>query len=283
MKRPNRDFEIFSLSALDLFASSMGAFIILVLIMFPSYQKKDKVEQQVEILSKEAVKAQVTASQAKAARDEESNKLKERESKLARDAVELDAMRKERRTLETKLDRSVDFALLGLATKANSFVIVIDMSGSMTAYADIMVDTVLRIIDPLNDKNRFSVLGYRGTASDSFHPWPATRAAVQASGAQKAAAESFVRSLKTKFDGSTPTLEALQQAIDYDVDAIILLSDGAPDSSPTAAVAEITRRNAGRKEIHSVAIGNYTEDSALIIFLQDLARKNKGNFVGISR
>ena len=51
MKRPNREVEIFSLSALDLFASSMGAFIILVLIMFPYYQKKDEVQQQVETLT----------------------------------------------------------------------------------------------------------------------------------------------------------------------------------------------------------------------------------------
>lgn len=38
MKRPNRTVNIFSVSALDLFASAMGAFIILTLILVPFYR-----------------------------------------------------------------------------------------------------------------------------------------------------------------------------------------------------------------------------------------------------
>jgi hypothetical protein len=38
MKRANRDVEIFSISALDLFASGMGAFMIIAIILFPYYQ-----------------------------------------------------------------------------------------------------------------------------------------------------------------------------------------------------------------------------------------------------
>ena len=37
MKRKNRDINIFSMSALDLFASAMGAFVIIAVIMMPYF------------------------------------------------------------------------------------------------------------------------------------------------------------------------------------------------------------------------------------------------------
>jgi len=40
MRRPSRQLNIFSISSLDLFASAMGAFIILAVILFPYYLKK---------------------------------------------------------------------------------------------------------------------------------------------------------------------------------------------------------------------------------------------------
>ncbi len=37
MKRPNRDINIFGMSALDLFASALGAFILITLVLFPYF------------------------------------------------------------------------------------------------------------------------------------------------------------------------------------------------------------------------------------------------------
>ena len=39
VKRPSREINIFSLSALDLFASAMGSFILIAVLLFPYYQK----------------------------------------------------------------------------------------------------------------------------------------------------------------------------------------------------------------------------------------------------
>ena len=39
MKKPNRDIQVFSLSALDVLAMSMGAFVVLVTLLMPYYQK----------------------------------------------------------------------------------------------------------------------------------------------------------------------------------------------------------------------------------------------------
>ena len=40
MKRRNRVFEVYSMSAIDLFASAMGAYIIISIILMPDYQKE---------------------------------------------------------------------------------------------------------------------------------------------------------------------------------------------------------------------------------------------------
>ena len=49
MKRRNRELNIFSMSALDLFASALGAFILITLILFPYYLNVDrKILQELE-------------------------------------------------------------------------------------------------------------------------------------------------------------------------------------------------------------------------------------------
>ena len=37
MKRKNREINIFSMSALDLFVSALGAFILLAVVIFPHF------------------------------------------------------------------------------------------------------------------------------------------------------------------------------------------------------------------------------------------------------
>lgn len=43
MKRPDRTLNVFSLSALDLFASAMGTFVVLAVLLFPYYLKNYEV------------------------------------------------------------------------------------------------------------------------------------------------------------------------------------------------------------------------------------------------
>ena len=74
------------------------------------------------------------------------------------------------------------------------------------------------------------------------------------------------------------------RALNLRPESIILMSDGAPDDgNPASIVTNITRRNRGQVEIHTVAIGDYTQDKSLTLFLQALARNNRGQFVGRAR
>jgi uncharacterized protein with von Willebrand factor type A (vWA) domain len=97
-------------------------------------------------------------------------------------------------------------------------------------------------------------------------------------------AKNFVLSLARRFSGSTPTHYALLSALQYPADAIILLSDGEPDNAPGFILQDVTGLNRYQeKEIHTVAIGDYTQNRGLVMFLQTLANQNGGDFVGVSR
>ncbi len=49
MRRPSRELNIFSLSALDLFASAMGAFILITVVLFPYYLKTARTPVEIEV------------------------------------------------------------------------------------------------------------------------------------------------------------------------------------------------------------------------------------------
>jgi len=68
MKRPSRELNIFSLSALDLFASAMGAFILVAVILFPYYQQNSKIVQE---LQEAKTKAEIAEERAKGAQEAE--------------------------------------------------------------------------------------------------------------------------------------------------------------------------------------------------------------------
>ena len=82
MKRPSRELNIFSLSALDLFASAMGAFILITVILFPYYQQNSKIVQELQ-------EAKAQAEAAKAERDKaaaERQRVADENRKLQADA-----------------------------------------------------------------------------------------------------------------------------------------------------------------------------------------------------
>ena len=97
-------------------------------------------------------------------------------------------------------------------------------------------------------------------------------------------ARGFTRSLARRFAGSTPTHYAVLSAMQYPADAVILMSDGEPDNAPGFIIQDISGLNRfENKEIHTVAIGEYTKNRGLVRFLQTLAKQNGGDFVGVSR
>jgi hypothetical protein len=157
------------------------------------------------------------------------------------------------------------------------------MSGSMIAYTDLMIQSVLEVLEPLDESNQFAIIGFQGNPSPVLWTFP-DRGLAQGTPQNLESARDFTRSLGRRFSGSTPTHYALLSALQYKADAIILMSDGEPDNPPGFIIQDIAGLNRFEsKEIHTVAIGDYTQNRGLVQFLQTLARQNGGDFVGVSR
>jgi hypothetical protein len=139
------------------------------------------------------------------------------------------------------------------------------------------------VLEPLDETNEFAIVGYQGNPSPMLWAFPES-GLVRGTPDQLEAARGFTRGLARRFSGSTPTHFALLSALQYPADAVILMSDGEPDNAPGFIIQDIGGRNRfENKEIHTVAIGDYTHNRGLVLFLQTLARQNGGDFVGVSR
>lgn len=242
-KRKSREINIFSISTLDLFASAMGVFLLIAIVALPYYLKVDP--EPVDDVGK-----------------------------LQKMVEKLEA---ENRHLR---DQQIT-TLLGLSTNAKSFVLLVDMSGSMMAYSKLMSETVNKIIDSMPADYTLQIVGFH--KKSTLHNWQQPYVLSKMSDTKKKSAKAFVRSLSSKFNGATPTRLALQEGLKYNAEAIILLTDGAPSfTRPEEIVKDVTRANGGKKEIYSIALGEYRAKPILVEFLEALSKKNGGGFIGIS-
>jgi hypothetical protein len=66
MRRPSRNIEIFSMSVLDMFASALGAFIMIAIILFPYYQKNRPIKEKLDAAVAELKRTQEDVDKTKA-------------------------------------------------------------------------------------------------------------------------------------------------------------------------------------------------------------------------
>ncbi|MEM1021577.1 MAG: VWA domain-containing protein [Sphingomonadales bacterium] len=298
MQSRREEASVFSTSALDLFASSLGAFILIVLILFPHYRNEGPAPGNSEIEEKiqkrradggRATELLLAAADQSVQVEELEGELASVKSKIQKVKSQIaDVEKPEPTTGQDEGEESgadapssgVEFSILGLETSVKSFLVLIDLSGSMVQHGALVRQTVLEILEPLKADNRIMLVGFHQIAS--LRRFPSSRAPVAVTASVKSQAAQFVRSLS--FSGGTPTSYALQQAMTVPADAIILISDGEPtDGSPAGIIANIAAANRGafKRQIHTVAIGDYTKNQTLTRFLMELSRQNDGNFVGV--
>ena len=268
MRRRNREINIFSMSALDLFASAMGAFILIAVIALPYYLMTDK--QLLEDAKQAQQQAQVAEQKAQAAE----NRVQAAERQISQ-------LEREKQQLEKELDSAMIFVVHGIVSTSKKFVVLVDLSGSMTNYKSIMERTLTDIIQRMDDSFSLQIIGFQN--DNDLINWQSPRSLLQMNSAGKASAMQFARSLSSKFNGGTPTFSALNEGLKYNTEAIILLTDGAPsDENPSDIVNRITAGNTRRIAIHTIALGEYNSSPDLVLFLQELARRNNGGFIGVS-
>lgn len=69
MRRPNRIIEIFSMSVLDMFASALGAFIMIAVILFPRFTQHQQLAQTREQIETQTEELERTAEQVRQSKD----------------------------------------------------------------------------------------------------------------------------------------------------------------------------------------------------------------------
>lgn len=153
MIRRNRDINIFSLSAIDLFCSGMGAVMVLMLILMPFYQRPDVRVDESERIRLSAELANAVADLASAS--EELAELRARESIPAiPNAAERIA----------ELERMVGEARGRLA---NPFLVII------ISWDNKLADVDLHVTDPANRRFYYRQRRHRGSPAyievDSIH------------------------------------------------------------------------------------------------------------------
>ena len=290
MKKSNREINIFSMSTLDLFASAMGAFILITLVLFPyvlNTGKSEEREAQVKAqLEKQLAEVKAQFEEREAQREERvdaplpdagisEEQLAEIKAQLAE---RVDALRQQVAILQEEVDSTS--ILLGIKTQAKKFVFAIDMSGSMRGHGQSTILSVEALLDGFKTEMELAMIGF-----GPLRYWPANRTYFQVNQNTRNRVTSQVKGWMRQVGGGTPTFEALKEALVLNPEEIILLTDGQPSTGQyggdwRSIVNTITRLNTQKIPIHAIAIGDYLAQGDFVEFLIELTKRNDGTLVG---
>ena len=311
MRSRRRTFEVYSLSAIDLFASAMGAFIVISIILMPDYQKEVRSQGDLEYLEELAGKTEAILEETEEGSQNLLEALLAAQTRQQRLQAEYETVSSELETLEAeqqaRLDQApppppspvvtpddegsnqVTFRFLGLKTDKKRILFLVDMNRFLAGHEALVRRTVIRAMDSLQTGYRFGILGFQQQdAGPRFYRWPEDGGLANMNGRTRAEARAFLGGLQGRFQGSAPLLSAFEQAFQSPADAIVLISDGLPNPafnaglSSSRLVRSITVSNTRGKEIHAVTIGDYFKYRGTVEFMESLARANAGGFLALS-
>ena len=313
-RRASRQIEIFSLSAIDLFAAAMSAFALLTIVLMPYYQKEiieRTPENALSDMLRAAEDSAVETTEQRKALEEKRSAMSANVSDIESDAENLLAELRaaEQTLLEKKAEAeqaadvpepiaedpgptiekaAIAFRFLGLKTTADDIVVALDMNRCMGGHEASVRDVMERIITSLQENHALRVVGFQQTDSGPrLQSYPSS-GLVQINTGAAPDAVAFSNGLTRQFGGSASMLNAFDQMLAGPGEAIFLVSDGLPNPRandglrPQQLANEITRRNRGRKEIHTVVVGNYFEYEGTVEFMEILAQRNGGQFMALA-
>ena len=302
MKKRSREINIFSMSTLDLFASALGAFMLITIVMLPFFpnlnisgreeaelrQAKIKLEQataELEQVKAELQQATAQSERDRATLDRQTAKLEREKTQLERAMAKIPQTKSQLEKQVAALQQEIDdtTVLLGIRTKAKKFVFVIDMSSSIYQpeqhdYRQFIALSMQDILAAFKSEIEVRLIGFQG--ADLLHYWPQDEGYFQVKKDTRDRVVSLVKNWMKSIGGGSPTRVALLAALELHPEEIILLSDGAPTEDWQVVVQAVTAENKQKIPIHAVAVGNYTADRDFIDFLVQLTEQNNGYVVG---
>ncbi len=314
--RPDRSIEIFSLSAIDLFAAAMGAFALLTVVLIPYYQNEVRentpdnaiadllraaetsaveTKDKKKALEAKRAAASKNVSDIQSEADKLLEKLRgaeaallEKQAAATPQAIEVPEPVEDKPAPETKKE-IVPFRFLGMNTTKDDIIIALDMNKCMGGHEASIQKAVTRIIDSLQDNHALKIVGFQQTdTGPKTRVWPGGTGLRNVNENSKASAERFTTSLTRQFGGSASMLNAFESLLNGPGEAIFLVSDGLPNPrvndglSPNRLAQRLTQMNGGRKEIHSVVVGNYFDYRGTVEFMENLSQANQGQFMALA-
>jgi hypothetical protein len=310
MRRRRGAFEVFSLSAIDLFASAMGAFVIMAIILMPDYQKEVRSEGDLKFLEELAGKTEAILQESELGRNDILKALLAAQTRHEQLQAEQERISAEIQTINAEKQASKDeppppppveepipeptgrnqvtFRFLGLKTDQTRILFLVDMNAFLGRHAELVKDTVVRAMDSLDDGYEFGILGFQELDSGpNFVRWPANGLSAM-SNTTRAQATRFLDGIQDDFKGTSPLLAGITEALQSDAQAIVLFSDGLPNPAfndglnSNRLVRRIIQLNYEHKEIHAVTIGDYYKYRGTVEFMERLAGNNNGGFLAVS-
>ena len=266
-RRPDRDIEIFSLSAIDLFAAAMGAFALLTIVLIPYYQKEVRERtpenaiadllRAAEVSSVETTVKKKALEQKRSASAKNVSDIKSQADKLLAELRAAEAALLEKRAAAaravivpepieekpapatTPKPAIVSFRFLGMKTVKDDIIVALDMNKCMGGHEATIDKAMSRILNSLQDNHAVKVIGFQQTdAGPQIKNWPSRGGLQRVNTANRAAAMALAR--------------------------------------------RITQMNAGRKEIHTVVVGNYFDYDGTVEFMERLSTSNNGEFMALA-
>jgi hypothetical protein len=312
MRSRNRSFEVFSVSAIDLFASAMGAFNVITIILMPDYQKEVRSQGDLAFLEELAGKTQAELSESEAGRLSILQALRAAQTRQRDLEAEEDIVSSELQTLLAEKqarfdqppppppepgeldaedeDKEVSFRFLGLKTNKKQILFLVDMNGFLSEHSELVRSSVIRAMDALPPGYKFAILGFqRLDSGPKYHRWPEGDGLAAVSRSSRSQARRFLSTLEGEFKGSSSLLGAFAKAFASPADAVIFFSDGLPNPeynqmlSPTRLVRSVTLANTKNREIHTVTVGEYFKYQGTVEFMESLASVNSGGFIALAK
>jgi hypothetical protein len=306
-----RHFEVFSLSAIDLFASAMGAFIIIAIILMPDYQKEVRSQGDLNFLEELAGKTEAVLNETEQGKEDilealRAAQTRHQELQAIQEVVsaELETVKAEQQarhdeptpppptpvvTPDEEGSNRVTFRFLGLKTDSKRILFLVDMNSFLSDHEDLVRRTVMRAMDSLQTGYEFGILGFQQLDSGpKYYRWPQAGGLTAMTDSSRAKAFDFLKSLSRQFRGASSVSSAFDEAFKSPAEAIILISDGLPNPtyneglSPGRLVRAITVANTQALEIHAVTIGDYFKYRGTVEFMEALARANSGQFLALA-
>ena len=315
MKRKSRDFEIFSLSFLDIISCGFGAVVLLVLIspfsesVLPDFTSQTRnaldqvlqAEARIEGLERaleqetrelEQIREQLTREQSKAAQAK--NTLRAADAEAERVSENLAGLELVERSLRDSQRASIrpdtaqirDEEVGGIPVDSDYVVFIIDTSGSMQSIWPRVTREVENIINIhprikgfqiLNDNGTHLVGGYAGR-------W------IPDTAARRSSVISLFRNWKSASNSSP--VEGLEVALKRYVNpnqkvSIYIFGDDYTGSSYDSVIGTLKQANANRitgkplARVHAIGFLSPTSNGRFETLMREVTRQNNGTFIAL--